>query len=77
MYPSMSDLLVDYTKVFQNVFHAVFHQPLTGVELSKTVNSYTVLYIHVTLYGKDLCHFVHREREEFFLLAQQYSRLDD
>ena len=77
MHSSKSDLLVDIMEVFQNVIHAVFHQPLTGVELSKAVNSYTVLYIHVTLHGKDLCHFVHREREEFFLLAQQYSRLDD
>ena len=63
----MTDLLVDVTEVFQNVIHAVFHQHLTGVQLSKAVNSYTVLCIHVTLHGKDLCHFVHREREELFL----------
>ena len=43
-------MLVDLTEVFQNVIHGVFHQPLTGVELSKVVNSYTVLYIHVTLH---------------------------
>ena len=44
----MSDLLVDGTEVLQNVIHAAFHQPLTGVSLSKEVNLNTVLLIHVT-----------------------------
>ena len=48
--PSLTDLLVNATEVFQNVIHAVSLQHFTRVVLRKAVNPYTVIHIYVILH---------------------------
>ena len=45
----ITDLLIGVTEVIQDVIHAVLLQCLTGVGLSKEVNTNTVLFIHVVM----------------------------
>ena len=44
----ITDLLVDATEVFQDVKHALLLQHSTRVGLSKAMNPYAILLIHVT-----------------------------